>query len=98
MNCTWCARCAQYFDKRSCVSFENFKADFDYIKSLKDFKNVKTIVLENELVAHPDFMLFLSYIRQFYSNTVYVLTNGLGLLSATNDELKILKDLQVEFR
>ena len=96
LNCTWCSRFTQYFDKTSCISFENFKADFDYVKSLKDFKNVKTIVLENELFANPDFMLFLSYIRQFYSNTIYVLTNGLWLFSATDQELKILKDLQVE--
>lgn len=96
LNCTWCSRFAQYFDKSSRVSFENFKADFDYVKSLKDFKNVKTIVLENELFAHPDFMLFLSYIRQFYSNTIYVLTNGVWLFSASDNELKILKDLQVE--
>src|SRR5574344_7319 len=96
LNCTWCTRYAQYFDKTSCVSFENFKADFDYVKSLKDFKYVKTITLENEPFVHPDFILFLSYIRQFYSNTITILTNGLWLFSATDDELKILKDLQID--
>lgn len=96
LNCTWCSRFSQYFDKTSCVSFENFKADFDYVRSLKDFKYVKIITLENEPFTHPNFILFLSYIRQFYSNTISILTNGLWLFSAPQDELKILKDLQVE--
>ena len=55
LNCTQCIRFAQYFNKNDNTSFEEFKKDFDYIKSLKDFEKLEILLFSNEPYVNKHF-------------------------------------------
>lgn len=55
LNCTRCIRFAQYFNKNDNMSFEEFKKDFDYIKSLKDFEKLEILLFSNEPYVNKHF-------------------------------------------
>lgn len=97
LNCTQCIRFAPYFNKNDNVSFEEFKKDFDYIKSLKDFEKLDTLLFSNEPYVNKDFLEMLKYTRKYYKKRITVATNGLFFTYIPDNELKTLKDLDIEF-
>ena len=97
LNCTQCISFAQYFNKNDNTSFEEFKKDFDYIKSLKDFEKLEILLFSNEPYVNKHFLEMLKYVRKYYNKRITVATNGLFFTYIPDNELKLLKDLDVEF-
>lgn len=97
LNCTQCIRYAPYFSKNENMSFEEFKKDFDYIKSLKDFDKLNRLMFSSEPYVNKDFLEMLKYTRKCYNKRIEVATDGLFFTYISDNELKTLKDLDIDF-
>ena len=98
LNCKNCARFAQFYDKTSDVSFEEFKEDFDIVSEFSDFKNIKRINLSGgEATIVKDLIKIVECIRSKFKEQISICTNGLKLQTFSDSELETLKKLDVIF-
>ena len=97
LNCNQCYRYAPHFNKNDNMPFEEFKKDFDYIRSLKDFDKLDTLSFSNEPYVNKDFLEILKYARKYYKKRIIMLTNGLFFTYIPDNELKTLHDLDIHF-